>query len=155
MYALLRFRLDAAFASLSAYRSRSFVRARSSRHASEQVARGLPCRVGVHVYALPQWMHVYDGFAVVRLAGTMKRSRTRGYTFAMARRFDRDRVLAARVAAAVERGAPPAELVKTAGGRIDVLSAVLATAERGSEMRRPVLEHVERLRAAVELAGGA
>lgn len=57
-----------------------------------------------------------------------------------------------RWAAAVERGAPPAELVKTAGGRIDVLSALLATAERGSEMRRPVLGHVERPRTAVELA---
>ncbi len=69
----------------------------------------------------------------------------------MARRFDRDRVLAAVVAAAVERGDSPAELVGTAGGRLDVLAAALATAERGSEMRAPVLEHVERLRAAVEL----
>ena len=70
----------------------------------------------------------------------------------MARRYDPDRVLSAQVAAAVERGDSPAELVETAGGRVDVLTAALATAERGSEMRRPVLEHVKRLRAAVELA---
>ena len=52
----------------------------------------------------------------------------------MARRFNRDRVLAARVAAAVERGDSPAELVETAGGRLDILTGALATAERGSEM---------------------
>ncbi len=72
----------------------------------------------------------------------------------MARRYSRDRVLAAQVAAAVERGASPAELVETVGGRLDVLTHALATAERGSSMRAAVLEHVERLRAAVELASG-
>ena len=73
----------------------------------------------------------------------------------MARRYDPDRVLSAQVAAAVERGDSPAELVETAGGRLDILTAALATAERGSSMRAPVLVHVGRLRAAVELASGA
>ena len=80
-------------------------------------------------------------------------SHPRGYIYAMARRFSPDRVLAAQVAAAVERGDSPAKLVEAANGRLEVLTHALATAERGSEMRPPVLEHVERLRAAVTLLG--
>ena len=45
------------------------------------------------------------------------------------------------------------KLVEAANGRLEVLTHALATAERGSEMRPPVLEHVERLRAAVTLLG--
>ena len=72
----------------------------------------------------------------------------------MPRRWNPEGVLAAQVAAAVERGAAPDELVEVARGRADILAGCLARAERGSVMRGPVAEHVERLRAAVELVDG-
>ena len=50
----------------------------------------------------------------------------RRHTGPVARRYDRDRVLVAQVAAAVERGDSPAELVETAGGRLDILTCALA-----------------------------